>query len=91
LIEAYEPQGAIALSNEYPAEFLECLLFQTVEHRMSDEDRAKRQAEETLKDQKADLLKRELRISIAGEQMPRILSMASFFPDANTGENGDQT
>jgi hypothetical protein len=56
---------------------------------MSDEDRAKRQAEETLKGQKADLLKRELRISISGERMPRILSMASFFPDANTGENGD--
>ena len=56
---------------------------------MSDEDRAKRQAEETLRDQKADLLKRELRISISGEQIPRVLSMASFFPDANTGENGD--
>jgi len=83
--------GAIALSKEYSAEFLECLLFQTVEHRMTDEDRAKRDAEEALKNQKADLLKRELRISITGERIPRIISMASFFPDPITENNGDST
>lgn len=80
MIEAYEPQGAIALAKQYSAEFLECLLFQTAEHRMTPEDRAKRDAEETLKQQKSDLMKREFRIQIAGERIPRVLSLSSFFP-----------
>lgn len=87
MIEAYEPQGALALANQYPAEFLECLLFQTVEHRMSEEDRTKRDAEEAIKEQKADLLKRELRINISGERIPRIISLASFFPNPIGEEN----
>lgn len=56
---------------------------------MSDEDRAKRQAEETLSEQKADLLKRELRVQITGERIPRILSLASFFPTETQENNGD--
>ena len=95
LIEAYEPLGAIALSKEYPAEFLECLLFQTVEHRMSDDDRKQRDAQEELAKQKEDLMKREFRIQMTNERIPRVISLASFFPEgfdyqsAITGGNAD--
>ena len=62
-------------------------MFQTAEHRMTPEDRAKRDAEETLKQQKADLMKREFRIQIAGERIPRILSLASYFPEGDQNGN----
>ena len=54
---------------------------------MSEEDRNKRDAEEAIKEQKADLLKRELRINISGERIPRIISLASFFPSPIGEEN----
>lgn len=91
LIEAYEPIGAVTLSKEFSQEFLECLLLQTYEHRMSPEDRAKRDAEEVLKDEnvKAELMKKTFSINISGERVPRVISLASFFPDSNGGENGN--
>lgn len=89
LIEAYEPVGAVTLSKEFSQEFLECLLLQTYEHRMSPEDRAKRDAEEVLKEQKPELMKKQFSINIPGERVPRVISLASFFPDSNGDENGD--
>lgn len=61
---------------------------------MSHEDRVKRDAEETLQKQKADLVKRELRISISNERIPRVISLASFFPDSaliGDEQDGDKT
>lgn len=83
LIEAYEPTGAIALAKEFSQEFLECLLIQSAEHRMSQEDRVKRDAEEALEKQKSELMKKEFSIKISGERLPRTISMANFFPNTN--------
>ena len=91
LIEAYEPTGAIALAQGYSQEFLECLLLQTYEHRMSAEDRAKRDAEDVLNKQKPELLSKEFSVKITGEKIPRIISMANFFPTNNGAlNNGHQ-
>lgn len=58
---------------------------------MSDEDRTKRDAEEAIKEQKAELMKKEIRLNITGERIPRIISLASFFPNPIGEEDGDST
>ena len=58
---------------------------------MSEEDRTKRDAEEAIREQKAELMKKEIRINITGENIPRVISLASFFPPNLGQENGNST
>lgn len=92
LIQAYGAEGAIALSREFPLQFLDDLLCQTVELRRDPEERIKEAEEQEVLEWKEKNKDKEIEFYGLNGDVKR-LSLASFpvFPVDDGGLDGFTT